>query len=61
MIGHISDCHINPCVTLCALLLGKLPLITAFVYFLAEFTGACVGYRTLMASILKIQYLVINV
>ncbi|VVC43229.1 Hypothetical protein CINCED_3A000152 [Cinara cedri] len=49
MIGHISNCHINPCVTLCAVLLGKLPLITALVYFVAEFSGALIGYGTLVA------------
>ncbi|XP_025409664.1 aquaporin AQPcic-like isoform X2 [Sipha flava] len=48
IIGHISNCHINPCVTLCALLLGKLPIITAFVYIVAEFSGALVGYGILV-------------
>ncbi|XP_060864973.1 aquaporin-like isoform X1 [Metopolophium dirhodum] len=48
IIGHISNCHINPCVTLCALLLGKLPILTAIVYFLAEFLGAMIGYGVLV-------------
>ncbi|KAE9534820.1 hypothetical protein AGLY_008112 [Aphis glycines] len=48
IIGRISDCHINPCVTLCALLLGKLPILTAFVYFSAEFLGAIIGYGVLV-------------
>lgn len=48
IIGHISNCHINPCVTLCALILGKLPILTAVVYFLAEFFGAVIGYGVLV-------------
>lgn len=48
IIGRISDCHINPCVTLCALLLGKLPILTSFVYFAAEFLGAIIGYGVLV-------------
>lgn len=48
IIGHISNCNINPCVTLCALLLGKLPILTAFVYFSAEFLGAMIGYGVLV-------------
>jgi len=46
--GPISNCHLNPCVTLCALLLGKLPILTAIVYFLAEFLGAMIGYGVLV-------------
>ncbi|XP_060838630.1 aquaporin-like isoform X2 [Rhopalosiphum padi] len=49
IIGRISDCHINPCVTLCALLLGKLPILTSIVYFTAEFLGAIIGYGVLVA------------
>ncbi|KAL4148047.1 hypothetical protein QTP88_002351 [Uroleucon formosanum] len=48
IIGHISNCHINPCVTLCALILGKLPILIAVVYFLAEFFGAVIGYEVLV-------------
>ncbi|XP_050433717.1 aquaporin-like isoform X2 [Adelges cooleyi] len=48
IIGHISNCHLNPCVTLCALLLGKIPLISAIVYVIAEFLGALIGYGLLV-------------
>ncbi|XP_025197871.1 aquaporin-like isoform X1 [Melanaphis sacchari] len=48
IIGRISDCHINPCVTLCALLLGKLPILTAIIYFVAEVLGAIIGYGILV-------------
>jgi len=48
IIGHISNCHINPCVTFCAVLLGKLPLISAFVYVVAELFGALIGYGILV-------------
>ncbi|XP_050534300.1 aquaporin-like isoform X2 [Daktulosphaira vitifoliae] len=48
IIGHISDCHLNPCVTLCALLLGRISLITSIVYFIAEFLGALIGYGLLV-------------
>jgi len=51
IIGHISNCHINPCVTLCALILGKLPILTAVVYFIAEFFGAVIGYGVLVVRI----------
>ncbi|XP_022161344.1 aquaporin-like isoform X3 [Myzus persicae] len=46
--GPISNCHLNPCVTLCALLLGKLPILTAIVYVVAEFLGAMIGYGVLV-------------
>lgn len=56
IIGHISNCHLNPCVTLCAVLLGKLPIITAIFYLAAEFLGALIGYGILVVSI-KYTYL----
>nr|AYN64406.1 aquaporin-like protein [Phenacoccus solenopsis]QEY08361.1 aquaporin [Phenacoccus solenopsis] len=43
-IGHISKAHLNPCVTLCAYLLGMISPITALIYFIAEVLGCCTGF-----------------
>lgn len=41
--GHISSSHLNPSVTLCALILGKINAVSAVVYVLSECLGAIVG------------------
>ncbi|XP_065200043.1 aquaporin-like isoform X2 [Planococcus citri] len=43
-IGHISDAHLNPAVTLCSYLLERISLKTAFIYFLAELLGSLTGF-----------------
>ncbi|XP_034936322.1 aquaporin-like isoform X2 [Chelonus insularis] len=48
-IGHISGAHINPAITVGAVVLGKKTLAAASVYFLAQCTGAILGYGLLKA------------
>lgn len=43
-IGHISDAHLNPAVTLCSYLLERISLKTAFFYFIAELLGSLFGF-----------------
>ena len=42
-IGPISGSHVNPAVTACALLTGRIPLAEAVGYWIAQFVGAIVG------------------
>ncbi|XP_043288918.1 aquaporin AQPAe.a-like isoform X2 [Venturia canescens] len=46
-IGHISDAHINPAITVGAVVLGKKSLRLAAVYLVAQCLGAVVGYGLL--------------
>lgn len=47
--GHISGSHINPIVTVAAVILGNLPLMLVPIYFAGQFLGAIAGYGLLMA------------
>ncbi len=40
LIGPISGCHVNPAVTIGALLAGRIPLIEAVGYWIAQFVPA---------------------
>ncbi len=42
-IGPITGCHVNPAVTLGALLAGRLPLLEAVGYWAAQFAGGILG------------------
>src|SRR3954454_15219995 len=42
-IGHVSGCHITPAVTLGFLLGGKIKLLQAAYYWVAQLAGAAVG------------------
>ncbi|KAH0550123.1 aquaporin-like isoform X1 [Cotesia glomerata] len=46
-IGHISGAHINPAVTVGAVVMGKKSLTGACVYFVAQCLGAILGYGLL--------------
>lgn len=50
IVGHISAAHLNPAVTLCALLRGDLNAPAAAVYCLAEGAGALLGFGLLLAA-----------
>ncbi|CAO1361633.1 unnamed protein product [Diamesa hyperborea] len=69
-IGHVSGCHINPAVTCGLLVAGKLPLIRAFFYIIAQCAGAVaavasldtllsdnttIGHTTLAANVSPLQ------
>ncbi|XP_076651922.1 aquaporin AQPcic-like [Halictus rubicundus] len=47
-VGHISGAHINPCITLAAMVLGTKSLPMTAVYILAQCIGALVGYGFLV-------------
>ncbi|XP_018320519.1 aquaporin-like [Agrilus planipennis] len=44
----ISGSHINPQITIAAVILGKLNILRAIVYCLAQFSGAIAGYALLL-------------
>ncbi|KZC09226.1 Aquaporin AQPcic, partial [Dufourea novaeangliae] len=46
-VGHISGAHINPCITLAALVLGTKSLPMTVVYILSQCVGALTGYGLL--------------
>lgn len=50
-LGHISGAHLNPQVTLAAVILGKIKPLLALVYFMAEFIGALLGFGLLKVKI----------
>ena len=43
MLGPISGCHVNPAVTLGVLLSGRIPLVEAVAYWIAQFIGGILG------------------
>lgn len=46
-IGHISQAHINPAVTVGSVILGKKTIPEALVYFVSQMIGAILGYGML--------------
>jgi aquaporin Z len=50
LIGPISGCHVNPAVTIGALLLGRIPLREALGYWIAQFAGGIVGALVLWGT-----------
>ncbi|XP_018344862.1 PREDICTED: aquaporin-like isoform X1 [Trachymyrmex septentrionalis] len=46
-IGHLSQAHINPAVTVGAVILGKKTISEALVYFVSQMIGAILGYGML--------------
>ncbi len=50
MIGPISGCHVNPAVTVGALLTGRIPLNEAIGYWIAQFAGGIVGALALWGT-----------
>lgn len=49
MFGHISGAHINPATSICAYIVGDIPLILLPVYIGGQLIGAATGYGLLMA------------
>ncbi|XP_041972182.1 aquaporin AQPAe.a-like [Aricia agestis] len=47
--GHISGAHMNPCVTLAAVIWGKMSVLLGVAYLAAQCVGAFVGYGALVA------------
>lgn len=50
MYGHISGAHINPSVTIAAWIMKEIEFYLVPIYFLAQFSGALVGFGILMVS-----------
>ncbi|XP_065337150.1 aquaporin AQPAn.G-like isoform X1 [Cloeon dipterum] len=46
--GHISGAHLNPAVTVCAVILKEIPLKWMFAYILSQIFGGIAGYAILM-------------
>jgi aquaporin Z len=50
VLGPISGCHVNPAVTMGALLARRLPLVEAVGYWIAQFVGGILGALVLWAT-----------
>lgn len=50
-IGHISGCHINPAVTVGLLAAGKVSVVRAIFYILAQCAGAAAGVASLQSLV----------
>ena len=50
VLGPISGCHVNPAVTLGVLLSGRIPLVEAVAYWIAQFIGGILGALLLWAT-----------
>jgi aquaporin Z len=51
VLGPISGCHVNPAVTMGALLARRLPPVEAIGYWIAQFAGGIVGALVLWATL----------
>ncbi|KAF7993064.1 hypothetical protein HCN44_005845 [Aphidius gifuensis] len=49
MLGHISGAHLNPAVTIGAVIIGLKSIPTGIAYIVAQIIGAIIGYGLLMA------------
>lgn len=47
MLGHVSGAHINPAITVGAVIMGLKSIPTGVIYILGQLIGAIVGYGTL--------------
>ncbi|XP_012277089.1 aquaporin AQPAe.a [Orussus abietinus] len=47
MLGHISGAHLNPAVTIGAVIVGLKSIPTGIIYVIGQFIGATIGYGTL--------------
>jgi aquaporin Z len=50
VLGPISGCHVNPAVTMGALLAGRIPIVEAIGYWIAQFIGGFLGALVLWAT-----------
>jgi len=50
LIGPVSGSHVNPAVTMGALLTGRIPLVEAVGYWIAQFAGGIVGALALWGT-----------
>nr|AQZ36547.1 aquaporin-1 [Chrysoperla nipponensis] len=45
--GHVSQAHLNPAVTICAAMLGGIPVLLAPLYCISQIIGGTIGYGIL--------------
>ena len=50
LLGPVSGCHVNPAVTIGALLAGRIRLVEAIGYWIAQFAGGIVGALVLWGA-----------
>ena len=50
VLGPVSGCHVNPAVTIGALLAGRIPLVEAVGYWVVQFVGGILGALLLWAT-----------
>src|ERR1700683_3497982 len=50
VLGPISGCHVNPAVTIGAFLAGRIPLVEAVGYWIAQFVGGILGALVLWGT-----------
>ncbi|XP_076675897.1 aquaporin AQPAe.a [Andrena cerasifolii] len=48
MLGHVSGAHLNPAVTIGAVIIGLKSIPTGALYIVGQFVGATIGYKALM-------------
>ncbi|XP_043488571.1 aquaporin AQPAe.a-like [Polistes fuscatus] len=51
MLGHVSGAHLNPAVTIGAVIIGLKSIPTGTLYIIAQFIGASIGYGILQVVI----------
>ncbi|EFA04049.2 Aquaporin-like Protein [Tribolium castaneum] len=54
--GHISGGHVNPSLTIAAVIVGYVPLVDALFFFLGQFLGAICGFG-LMKLLIPVRYI----
>lgn len=47
MLGHVSGAHLNPAVTIGAVIWGLKSIPTGVIYVIGQFIGATIGYGVL--------------
>lgn len=50
MFGHISGAHVNPVVTMSALILNEISILQVPVYIIFQLSGSITGYGILQVS-----------
>src|SRR5215472_11652671 len=50
LIGPVSGCHVNPAVTIGALVAGRIPVVEAVGYWIAQFAGGIAGALALWGT-----------
>lgn len=55
MLGHVSGAHLNPAVTIGAVIVGLKSIPTGTLYIVAQFIGATLGYGALKVVLSSIK------